>query len=148
MSGFRSENVGAIDRTRRLHFSFDGVPYQGHPGDTLASALLANGVSLMGRSFKYHRPRGVLAAGAEEPNALVTVSRGPGRVTPNLRASEVELHDGLVATSQNRFPSLAFDLGAINARLKPLFRPASTTRPSWARLWAARPCSGTGCSNR
>ncbi|PPD16538.1 MAG: sarcosine oxidase subunit alpha [Methylobacterium sp.] len=121
MSGFRSESVGAIDRARRLNFTFDGVPYQGHPGDTLASALLANGVSLMGRSFKYHRPRGVLAAGAEEPNALVTVSRGPGRVTPNLRASEVELHDGLVATSQNRFPSLAFDLGAINARLKPLF---------------------------
>ncbi len=121
MSGFRSERAGAVDRARVLNFTFDGVPYQGLAGDTLASALLANGVSLMGRSFKYHRPRGLLAAGAEEPNALVTVNRGEGRVTPNLRASEVELYEGLAATSQNRFPSLNFDLGAVNARLKPLF---------------------------
>nr|MCU0820716.1 2Fe-2S iron-sulfur cluster-binding protein [Beijerinckiaceae bacterium] len=121
MSGFRSERAGAVDRARVLNFTFDGVPYQGLADDTLAAALLANGVSLMGRSFKYHRPRGLLAAGAEEPNALVTVIRGEGRMTPNLRASEVELYEGLVATSQNRFPSLNFDLGAINARLKPLF---------------------------
>ena len=88
----------------------------GCEGDTLASALLANGVHLVGRSFKYHRPRGILAAGAEEPNALVTVDRGAGRVTPNLRATQVELYDGLQARSQNRLPSLRFDLGAMAGR--------------------------------
>lgn len=121
MTGFRAPEGGAIKRSERVNFRFDGQDYQGHPGDTLASALIANGVSLVGRSFKYHRPRGLLATGPEEPNALVTVERGPGRVTPNLRATEVELSDGLVATSQNRFPSLSLDLGAINSVLKPLF---------------------------
>ncbi|OYU47031.1 MAG: sarcosine oxidase subunit alpha [Rhizobiales bacterium PAR1] len=99
---------------RPLRFVFDGIAYQGREGDTLASALLANGVHLMGRSYKYHRPRGVLSAGAEEPNALVAVTRGPGRMTPNLRATQVELFDGLTASSQNNWPSLAFDAGAIN----------------------------------
>ena len=89
-------------------------------GDTLASALLANGVHLVGRSFKYHRPRGILSAGSEEPNALVTIDRGAGRVTPNLRATQLELYDGLRARSQNRFPSLAFDLGAVSNALAPL----------------------------
>jgi sarcosine oxidase subunit alpha len=112
---------GRIDRGRPLRFSFDGATYTGYAGDTLASALIANGVMLMGRSFKYHRPRGPIAAGVEEPNALVTVHRGPGRVDSNLRATTVELYDGLVATSQNRWPSLAFDAGAINDRLAPLF---------------------------
>ena len=96
-----------------MTFTFDGRTYQGRPGDTLASALLRNGIRLFGRSFKYHRPRGLLAAGSEEPNALVEVDRGPGRRTPNLRATQVELYDGLVARSQNRFPSLAFDVGAV-----------------------------------
>jgi len=103
-----------------LRFSFDGRAYQGRPSDTLASALLANGVRLMGRSFKYHRPRGVLAAGSEEPNALVEVDRGGGARTPNLRATQVELYDGLVARSQNRFPSLAFDVQAVNDFAAPL----------------------------
>jgi sarcosine oxidase subunit alpha len=107
--------------TRPLRFSFDGRSYQGLAGDTLASALLANGVHLMGRSFKYHRPRGVLAAGAEEPNALVSVRRDAARYTPNLRATQVELYDGLEAHSQNRWPSLAFDVGAISDLLSPLF---------------------------
>jgi sarcosine oxidase subunit alpha len=118
---FRLASVGSIDRSRPLVFTFDGLDYQGYAGDTLASALIANGVHLVGRSFKYHRPRGFLSAGAEEPNALVTVTRGPGRVTPNLRATQVELYDGLSATSQNRWPSLAFDLGAVNDLLSPLF---------------------------
>ena len=83
----------------------------GHAGDTLASALLANGVSLFGRSFKYHRPRGLLSAGIDEPNALVTVLRGEVR-EPNIPATAVEIYDGLAAVSQNRFPSLAFDVGA------------------------------------
>ncbi len=114
---------GRIDRTRVLDFRFDGRSYRGCAGDTLASALLANGVHLMGRSFKYHRPRGPLAAGAEEPNALVTVTRDAARSTPNLRATEVELYEGLEAFSQNRWPTLGFDLGAVNDFLAP-FIPA------------------------
>ncbi|WP_417588076.1 sarcosine oxidase subunit alpha family protein [Pararhodobacter oceanensis] len=106
---------GAIDRSQSLKFSFDGKTYTGHPGDTLASALLANGVRLMGRSFKYHRPRGVLSAGSEEPNALVELRSG-ARQEPNTRATTAELFDGLEAQSQNRFPSLKYDLMAINDR--------------------------------
>jgi sarcosine oxidase subunit alpha len=118
---FRAVAGGRIDRSRRIAFTFDGVAMMGHPGDTLASALLANGVHLVGRSFKYHRPRGILSAGSEEPNALVTVKRDWRRVTPNLRATEVELYEGLEAASQNRWPSLAYDLGSVNDRLSPLF---------------------------
>ena len=117
---FRTAFGGRIDRAVPLRFTFDSRSYQGFAGDTLASALLANGVHLVGRSFKYHRPRGILSAGAEEPNALVTVSRGPGRVTPNSRATQVELYDGLETVSQNRFPSLTFDLGAAASLIAPL----------------------------
>ncbi|MDX2154869.1 MAG: sarcosine oxidase subunit alpha family protein [Hyphomicrobiaceae bacterium] len=137
---FRTINGGRIDRTRRLSFTFDGKPLTGHPGDTLASALLASGVHLVGRSFKYHRPRGILSAGSEEPNALVTVRRGWRRATPNLRATEVELYDGLVAESQNRWPSLAFDLASVNDRLAPLlsagFYYKTFMGPRWGRLGA------------
>jgi sarcosine oxidase subunit alpha len=104
---------GRIDRARPLAFTFDGRPYQGYAGDTLASALLANGVHLVGRSFKYHRPRGIMTAGAEEPNALIQLREGD-RTEPNLRATQIELFDGLAAESQNRWPSLRFDVGAIN----------------------------------
>src|SRR5260370_39478561 len=90
----------------------------------LASALLANGVHLVGRSFKYHRPRGLLAAGSEEPNALVTVSRDAARYTPNLRATQVELYDGLISMSQNRGPSLRRDLGRSNGWRSPCFTAA------------------------
>jgi sarcosine oxidase subunit alpha len=114
---------GRIDRARVVHFNFDGRRYQAHAGDTLASALLANGVHLVNRSFKYHRPRGILAAGSEEPNALVTVIRDAARRTPNLRATQVEVYEGLVAESQHRWPSLDFDVGAINSLLSP-FIPA------------------------
>ncbi|WP_378950319.1 sarcosine oxidase subunit alpha family protein [Mesorhizobium sp. ANAO-SY3R2] len=113
MSPRRTASGGRIDRLRTIRFTFDGTAYTGHQGDTLASALLANGVSLFGRSFKYHRPRGVLTAGVDEPNALVTVLRGEVR-EPNIPATMVEIHDGLVAVSQNRFPSLAYDVGALN----------------------------------
>ncbi|MDK3073470.1 sarcosine oxidase subunit alpha family protein [Sedimentitalea sp. JM2-8] len=106
---------GQIDRGRGVNFTFDGTAYQGHPGDTLASALLANGVRLMGRSFKYHRPRGVLTAGSEEPNALVELRSGAWQ-EPNTRATTAELFDGLCANSQNRWPSLKFDAMAINDR--------------------------------
>jgi sarcosine oxidase, subunit alpha len=118
---FRLASGGSIDRSRPLVFTFDGLDYQGYAGDTLASALIANGMHLVGRSFKYHRPRGILSAGAEEPNALVTVARGAGRVTPNLRATQIELINGLSATSQNRWPSLKVDLGAFNDLFSPLF---------------------------
>ena len=141
MSGYRLEIGGRVDRSRPIVFTFDGKEYQGFAGDTLASALLANGVMLFGRSFKYHRPRGVMAAGSEEPNALVSVDRGPGRFTPNLRATNVALHDGLNAVSQNRWPSLKTDFGAINDRLG-MFFPAGFynktfmwPRSFWDRLY-------------
>jgi sarcosine oxidase, subunit alpha len=142
MSGsFRSATAGRIDRGRPLRFRFDDCDYTGFAGDTLASALLANGVHLLGRSFKYHRPRGVLGAGPEEPNALVTVRRDSARVTPNVRATQVELYDGLEAHSQNRWPSLAFDLGAVSGLLSP-FIPAGFyyktfmwPREAWRRLY-------------
>ncbi|WP_062762153.1 sarcosine oxidase subunit alpha family protein [Falsirhodobacter sp. alg1] len=111
---------GLIDRTRTLSFTFDGRSYQGHPGDTLASALLANDVRLMGRSFKYHRPRGPIAAGSEEPNAMVELRRG-ARQEPNTRATVAELYEGLEASSQNRLGSLRFDLLAMNDLLSPFF---------------------------
>ncbi|MGH6797030.1 MAG: 2Fe-2S iron-sulfur cluster-binding protein, partial [Roseiarcus sp.] len=118
---FRAAGFGFVDRSRPLAFTFDGVAYQGYAGDTLASALIANGVHLIGRSYKYHRPRGILSAGAEEPNALVGLERGPGRFTPNLRATQIDLYDGLRASSQNRWPSLTFDVGAVNDLFSPLF---------------------------
>ena len=121
MTSYRLPNRGRVDHGKPVRFTFDGKSYQGLAGDTLASALLANGVHLMGRSFKYHRPRGVVSAGSDEPNALMGTRRGPGRFEPNTRATIQELRDGLEATSQNRWPSLAFDVGAINDRLGSLF---------------------------
>jgi sarcosine oxidase subunit alpha len=116
---FRLAEGGQIDRSRAIGFRFDGKNYQGHRGDTLASALLANGVRLVGRSFKYHRPRGIYTAGPEEPNALVQL-RGGARTEPNTRATMVELFDGLAAASQNRYPSLRRDLGAVSGWFSPL----------------------------
>ena len=114
MTSHRLAAGGLVDRTRVLHFTFDGERLAGLEGDTLASALLANGRHLVARSFKYHRPRGVLTAGAAEPNALVTLGAGD-RAVPNTRATQVALGEGLEATSQNRWPSLRHDLGALNA---------------------------------
>src|SRR5258707_5565181 len=116
----RLDKGGLIDRDRPVRFSFDGESYHGFAGDTLASALLGSGVKLVGRSFKYHRPRGILTAGAEEPKALVEL-RSAARREPNTRATTVELFDGLEAQSQNRWPSLRFDVAAINSLLSPLF---------------------------
>ena len=138
---FRTAAGGMIDRSRVIRFTFDGVSYEGYAGDTLASALLAQGVHLMGRSFKYHRPRGVLSAGAEEPNALVTVRRDGGRETPNLRATQVEIYEGLVADSQNRFPSLRFDLGEVNDLVAPFlgagfyYKTFMSPKGAWAKLY-------------
>lgn len=105
-----------VDRDQVLTFRWEGGEYTGHPGDTLASALLANGIRVVGRSFKYHRPRGVMSAGTEESGALVTLGVGPRR-DPNVKATETELYDGLQAHGQNAWPSLRFDLGALNDRL-------------------------------
>ncbi len=122
MSGaFRISNAGRLTPARTARFTFDGKAYTGVEGDTLASALLANGVHLVGRSFKYHRPRGFLSAGAEEPNALVEIARDGARKTPNVRATVQELYDGLSARSQNRWPSLSFDVGAVNDVASPFF---------------------------
>ncbi len=120
MTSFRLPSGGLVDRAASLHFTFDGKYFTGLAGDTLASALLANGVRLMGRSFKYHRPRGVVTAGAAEPNALVELRSG-GRKEANTRATMIELYGGLEAKSQNRWPSLAFDVGAVNSLASSLF---------------------------
>lgn len=111
-----------LDRSRTLDFTFNGQRFKGHPGDTLASALMANGQMLLGRSFKYHRPRGLVASGAEEPNALVHLGQG-ARMEPNQRVTTTELFDGLTCTTQNHWPSLDFDVGAVNAYLS-CFLPA------------------------
>lgn len=115
MTGYRlSAPFGtSIDRNQPLRFLFNGKPYQGYAGDTLASALLANGVRLVGRSFKLHRPRGILSCGVEEPSGLVEVGEG-AHLTPNTRVTDIALTDGLVARSSNCWPSLEFDLAAIN----------------------------------
>ncbi|HHX88308.1 MAG TPA: sarcosine oxidase subunit alpha family protein, partial [Paracoccus sp.] len=104
-----------LDRTRPQRFTFNGREMEGYAGDTLASALLANDQLLVGRSFKYHRPRGIVASGAEEPNALVGLGMG-ARFEPNQRATTTPLFAGLAATSQNHWPSLKFDIGAVNSR--------------------------------
>ncbi len=120
MTGFRIKNGGLIDRASELNFKFDGKSFTGHQGDTLASALIANGVHLIGRSFKYHRPRGVISAGSSEPNALVELREG-GRKEANTRATMIELYNGLIAKSQNRWPSLDFDVGAITSLASSIF---------------------------
>ena len=122
MTRFRIPGKGRIDQGTPVRFSFDGRTIEGCKGDTVASALLANGIHLMGRSFKYHRPRGVVSAGSEEPNALLGTTRGgPERFEPNTRATLQEVYEGLTTESQNRWPSLGFDMGAINDRLYMLF---------------------------
>ncbi|MGG7568057.1 sarcosine oxidase subunit alpha [Rhodovulum sp. DZ06] len=121
MSSYRVAGRGRIDTTRTIEFTFDGLPVKGHPGDTVASALIAQGQVLMGRSFKYHRPRGPVTAGSEEPNALIGVRRGPGRFEPNTRATVQEVRANLETTSQNKYPSLKFDVGAVNDAAYMLF---------------------------
>lgn len=111
---------GLIDRGRPLHFRFNGREFHGFAGDSLASALLANDVHLVGRSFKYHRPRGIFTAGAEEPNALVQLEAGH-RTEPNIRATQIELYAGLSATSQNCWPCVDTDIGSVNNLLSRLF---------------------------
>jgi len=142
---------GLIERRQPLNFHFDSRPYVGYAGDTLASALLAAGVKLIGRSFKYHRPRGLLTAGSEEPNGLVELRTGARR-EPNTRATVAELYAGLEARSQNRWPSLAFDVGAINSLLSPFlvagfyYKTFMWPAALWEKLYepAIRRASGLG----
>ncbi|MGH1577589.1 sarcosine oxidase subunit alpha family protein [Planktotalea sp.] len=147
----RVENKGLVDRTRPISFSFDGRAYRGYAGDTVASALLANDVRLMGRSFKYHRPRGALSAGSEEPNALITVKRGTD-LEPNVRATVQEIYEGLEVRSQNAWPSLEFDVLGINDLAAPFFsagfyyKTFMWPRAFWERVYepAIRRAAGLG----
>lgn len=129
-----------LNRGRALEFQFNGKRLKGFEGDTLASALLANDQMMVGRSFKYHRPRGVVASGAEEPNALVNLGKG-GKFEPNQRTTTTELFDGLYATSQNHWPTLEFDIGAINAvfaRFLPAgfyYKTFLFPRPFWKHIY-------------
>ncbi|GGX48494.1 sarcosine oxidase subunit alpha [Tateyamaria omphalii] len=129
-----------LNKDKAVRFIFNGQQMRGFEGDTLASALLANDQMLVGRSFKYHRPRGIVAAGPEEPNALVNLGV-EGKFEPNQRATTTELFEGLLATSQNHWPSLEFDVGAINAKLS-RFMPAGFyykmfihPRPLWKHVY-------------
>ena len=131
---------GMIDRARPLAFAFNGRALSGYEGDTLASALMANGVDVVARSLKYHRPRGIMTDGPEEPNAVVTVGEGSSR-TPNLKATEVILHDGLVARSQNCWPSVDHDVGAVAGLAAPLlgagfyYKTFMAPRGAWQGLY-------------
>ena len=120
MSAYRSSEGGRIERAVPVSFRFDGKKYMGIKGDTLASALLANGVHFVGRSYKYHRPRGIISAGSEESNALVGIDRGHGRYDTNTRATTQALFEGLKAESQHCWPSLRWDIGAVNDLAGPL----------------------------
>jgi len=120
----RITNNKFIDKTSRISFKFNGKTLYGFRGDTLASALLANDIHLVGRSFKYHRPRGIMTCGSEEPNGIVQVGNDSSMTEPNTRATEIELYEGLEATSQNCWPSVNFDVGAINNFFS-LFIPAA-----------------------
>jgi sarcosine oxidase subunit alpha len=131
----RIAGKGRLNAAKPARFSFDGKVMAGLEGDTLASALIANNVHLVGRSFKYHRPRGILAAGVEEPNALVQVRRDGARTEPNVRASVAEIYDGFAADSQNRWPSLEFDVGAVNDLASP-FIPAGFYYKTF--MWPAK----------
>jgi sarcosine oxidase subunit alpha len=138
---FRIKGAGRLTPARTARFTFDGKTYTALEGDTVASALLANGVHLMGRSFKYHRPRGILSAGAEEPNALLDVARDAARRQPNVRASVQDVFDGAIIQSQNRFPTLGFDIGAVNNLLSPFFaagfyyKTFMWPKEAWAKLY-------------
>lgn len=140
MSSYRLSQGGLIDRNSKVAFTFDGKRMQGMAGDSLASALLANGRQLVGRSFKYHRPRGILTAGAAEPNALVTIGNG-GRTEPNTRATMQDLYSGLEARSQNRWPSLDFDMGSVTGLMSPFlgagfyYKTFMWPAPLWEKLY-------------
>ena len=140
MSQINRISGGQIDRAQEVKFTFNGKWMRGHPGDTLASALLANGQRLVGRSFKYHRPRGIFTAGSEEPNALVELRNGAHQ-EPNTRATVTELFDGLHAKSQNHRGSLEHDLMAVTDFMSPFlsagfyYKTFMWPRAFWEKLY-------------
>ena len=117
---YRLARGGRIDRSKPIAMRFNGTTIEAFAGDTAASALLANGVHFVARSFKYHRPRGIFSHGSEEPNALLTVDRGQGRIDPNSGASSIDAVNGLSLRSQNHWPSLGLDLAAVSDALSGL----------------------------
>ncbi|WP_299297654.1 sarcosine oxidase subunit alpha family protein [uncultured Tateyamaria sp.] len=147
----RVKDRGLVDRRQSVSFRFDGNTYRGHPGDTLASALLANDIRLVARSFKYHRPRGILTASSEEPNALVTIGTGPA-TDPNVRATVQEIYDGFEARSQNAWPSLALDVMSVNDLAAPFlgagfyYKTFMWPRAFWEKLYepVIRKAAGLG----
>ena len=152
VSGCRLAQGGRIDRTRPLSFSFDGKRLQGFAGDTIASALLASGVDVVARSFKYHRPRGIMAAGNEEANAFVRVGRG-AHAEPVVLATTTLLVEGLEVSSLNAWPSLGFDVMGGLDRLARLIPPGfyykSFIWPDWRLFeWAIRRSAGLGVAAR
>jgi sarcosine oxidase, subunit alpha len=141
---FRLPARGRIDPSKPLSFSFNGKAIEGYAGDTVASALLANGIRLVGRSFKYHRPRGIISHGSDEPNALLSISRGVGRTDPNNRATVVEAVDGMMVGTQNHWPSLEHDFGAVNDLLSPVlvagfyYKTFMWPRSFWDKVYEPR----------
>ena len=141
-----------VDETYRVSFKFNGSRYYGYKGDTLASALLANDIHLVGRSFKYHRPRGIMTSGSEEPNAIVQLHNNSDRTEPNVRATEIEIYEGLEASSQNCWPSVNFDIGGINNLLSPLlpagfyYKTFMWPKSFWEKVYepAIRKAAGLG----
>ncbi len=123
MTKYRVNKTKFVDHTKRVSFNFNGKSYHGFEGDTLASALISNGIHLVGRSFKYHRPRGIMSSGSEEPNAICQINDNTDLTEPNVRATEIELYEGLKASSQNCWPNVNFDIGGINNLISP-FIPA------------------------
>ena len=120
MSSQRINNFGKINREKELRFSWQNKDYIGYEGDSLASAMLANNIKIVGRSFKYHRPRGIMSCGVEESGGLVTVGKGD-RKDPNVRVTTQELYEGLNAYGQNAFPSVNFDFASVNNYLSRFF---------------------------
>ncbi len=155
MSGYRLASGGLVDRARPVGFRFDGQEVAAFAGDTVASALIASGRRVVGRSFKYHRPRGILTAGSEEPGGLVSVLEGAQR-TPNVRATMQEVFDGLEVASQNRWPALGLDLLAINDLLHPFlgagfyYKTFMWPRKFWEGLYEPliRRAAGLGALSR
>lgn len=153
---YRLATGGRVDRAQPLSFNFNGRQVEGYAGDTIASALLANGIRFVGRSFKYHRPRGILSHGSDEPNALLNVDRGPGRIDPNNRATVVAAIDGLNTASQNHWPSLEHDIGAVNDWLSPFlaagfyYKTFMWPRAFWDKFYepGIRAAAGLGMAPR
>ena len=151
---FRSSETKFLDKTNRISFKFNGKTLYGYKGDTLASALLSNGIHLVGRSFKYHRPRGIMTCGSEEPNAIVQIGGNGVFTEPNVRATEQELYEGLEATSQNCWPSVEFDIGGINNFISPVipagfyYKTFMWPKKFWYNLYepAIRKSAGLGKS--